>query len=155
MNVHLYCGASADVLRRQRRLFADRPVLFWLDAHWCFAEGSAGEGSQSPLLAELAAIGQLHPDSVVLIDDARLYLCAPPKSHRASDWPDFHSVVGALFDIGANHRLSVCNDVIIYAPERIRNEVSIFAQENGVNWLKLLRKAGKKKTRKSWFRFFS
>ena len=34
-NIHLYQGESAAALAAQHDNFAQHPVLFWLDAHWC------------------------------------------------------------------------------------------------------------------------
>src|SRR5688500_15508130 len=86
-NLELVHGQSPAFLEKMRDEFSAKPVLFWLDAHWCCADHTSGENSQSPIAQELAAIGRLHPKSVVLIDDARLYLCPPPKPHHYADWP--------------------------------------------------------------------
>ena len=56
--VHLHQGESSACLRSQRARFTAVPTLFWLDAHWCAAENTAGGNSQSPLLRELEAIGR-------------------------------------------------------------------------------------------------
>src|SRR5262249_14665418 len=96
---------------------------------------TSGETSQSPLLGELEAIGTLHRDSVVLIDDARLYLCAPPAPHRYDNWPDFHAVVSALFKLSSNHRLLVLNDVLIFHPASLQNAIGQFAHQHGTDWL--------------------
>lgn len=146
--VHLYHGDSPTVLAQHRQEFAAKPTLFWLDAHWCVGEHTAGADSQSPLVGELRAIGSLHPDSVVLIDDARLYLCAPPKPHRYTDWPGLHDIVQALFALSANHRLCICNDVIFFYPARVEAAVATHAHEHGVDWLKIARDAAKQKKRR-------
>ncbi len=133
--VHLYQGESSECLRSQRALLTSVPTLFWLDAHWCVAENSAGGNSQSPLLEELKAIGRLHPQSVILIDDARLYLCPPPAPHRFMDWPDFHSLMNALAALGPRHRVMILNDVIVVHPQTIHETLSSFAHQHGVDWL--------------------
>ena len=147
-NIHLHSGSSPAFLAIHREKFSVQPVLFWLDAHWCVAEDTAGADSQSPLLEELQVIGRLHRDSVVLIDDARLYLCAPPKPHRFRDWPDFHTVVTALLALSADHRLSVVNDVIAFAPARIQTALARHAHEHGVDWLHVAHDARKHEERK-------
>ena len=134
-NVKLYQGESPDFLNATSEQFLKRPVLYWLDAHWCVGENTAGQNSQSPVREELLAIRGLHPQSVVLIDDARLYLCPPPEPHRFTDWPDFHDMVILLQSLSQHHRLMILNDVIIFYPEIIRADMALFARQQGVDWL--------------------
>ncbi len=136
-DLHLHLSDSPSFLRKHQREFGEKPTLFWLDAHWCNADNTSGETSQSPLLGELQAIGTLHRDSVVLIDDARLYLCAPPAPHRFDNWPDFHSIVTALLKLSPNHRLMVLNDVVIFYPEALQAAMAKYAHQNGTDWLLL------------------
>ncbi|HWF19529.1 MAG TPA: hypothetical protein VG754_09680 [Verrucomicrobiae bacterium] len=150
--VHLHLGESPAWLRKERTRFAATPTLFWLDAHWCVAEDAAGENSQSPLLGELEAIGSLHPQGVVLIDDARLYLCPPPAPHRASDWPDLHSIVQSLLSLSSNHRLMVLNDVLVFYPAGLHSTMGQFAHEHGVDWLQLTNMARKHAAKKERIR---
>jgi hypothetical protein len=134
-NITLEQGDSASFLRRHREEFAATPALFWLDAHWCQADHCSGQDSQSPLLEELAAVRSLHAESVLLVDDARLYLSAPPHPHQAADWPDFTAVLQALAALSPSHRLTVLNDVLIFYPSRIAPAMAEFAREHGVDWL--------------------
>jgi len=140
-NIQLHLSDSPGFLRKHQSEFSARPALFWLDAHWCVADDTSGESSQSPLLAELHAIGQLHRDSVLLIDDARLYLCSPPRPHRISDWPDIDDVCRVLFALSPGHRLIIYNDVFVFYPAAIQNAMRQFSHETGENWLMLARAA--------------
>jgi hypothetical protein len=154
-DLYLQLGNSPDFLREHREDFSARAVLFWLDAHWCSADDTAGSDSQSPLLDELQAIGSLHPSSVLLVDDARLYLSPPPEPHRLADWPDFHEVVLALLALSAKHRLMVYNDIVIFYPQALRPELSDYAHKRGEDLLRVMRDARKqRKRRKSqrWWR---
>jgi hypothetical protein len=135
--VHLFHGGSPDFLMANRDQFAAIPTVFWLDAHWCSGGDTAGMESQSPLIEELHAIGRLHPKSVVLIDDARLYLATPQAPHRVSDWPDFHAVVLAILKLSPVHRLMVWNDVILFYPETVSGAMKEFTAQNGTDWLVL------------------
>jgi hypothetical protein len=76
-------GSSSQKLAEIRSAFDGKSALFWLDAHWCVASGTAGASSQCPLLDELRAINILNEQSVILIDDARLFL-APPLAPTKS-----------------------------------------------------------------------
>lgn len=114
------------------------PTLFWLDAHWCAADATSGAESQSPLLGELAAVRRLHPQSVLLIDDARLYLSPPPAPHRLGDWPDFHSLLPVLLGLSGSHRLALLNDVLILYPGELARAFQEFAQREAVDWAVLM-----------------
>jgi hypothetical protein len=146
--VQVHLGESPAYLRSHAEQFAAQPVLFWLDAHWCVAENTAGENSQSPLLGELAAVGKLHPQSVVMIDDARLYLCCPPAPHRVSDWPDLQAVLEVLLPLSASHRLIVLNDVFIFYPAALQSVMARFSHEHGTDWLTLSHQAEKYRRKK-------
>ena len=141
-NVHLHHGDSAAALREIMLKVEALPTLFWLDAHWCAADGTAGEKSQCPLLEEIRAIGKLDPKSVIMIDDARYFLCAPPAPHEVSDWPSFQEVLDALNAAGTNtHRVAVINDVIIYYPKYLHPKLTEFANKYGADWLQIASKA--------------
>lgn len=137
-NVNVHHGDSADVLGRLRPEMSGRSVLYWLDAHWCVADDTAGEQSQCPLLGELAAIEELNDSSVVLIDDARLFLCTPPHPHEVSQWPRFQQIVETLFTIGSAHEIAVVNDVIAFFPKATAPAVAAYAQAHAVDWLDVL-----------------
>ena len=104
---------------------------------------SAGAEAQSPLLGELAGIGRLNERSAILIDDARLYLATPPPPHNYSDWPSFDEVVKALQVLSDTHRLMVINDVIVFYPESVHDQVAQYAHHQAVNWRHIARDARK------------
>jgi hypothetical protein len=139
--VHLFNGPSPDFFRKYK--FPEKAVVYWLDAHWCGADHTAGEESQSPILEELELLAPLGDKSVVLIDDARLYLSPPLPPHRVSQWPDFHSIVTALLRLSSQHRLLVLNDVIIFYPKAMQAAMLQYAHDHGVDWLKVSHDAKK------------
>ena len=141
-NVHLHHGDSPNALRKILSEEGTRPRLFWLDAHWCAADSTAGEKSQCPLLEEIRAIGKLDTKSVIMIDDARYFLCAPPAPHEVSDWPALQEVLDALRDCGAEtHRVAILNDVILYYPRHLHARITEFANKSGADWLQIASKA--------------
>lgn len=146
--IHLHLGTSPDILAELTPQLKDQPVLYWLDAHWCSADHTAGEDSQSPLIEEIQAIGPLHPDSVVLIDDARLYLATPPAPHNVSDWPDIHDIFQALLAIGSNHRLAVFDDIIAFYPDRARSAFAGHMHQHGTDWQRVTAESRKHRKRK-------
>jgi myosin heavy subunit len=107
-----------------------------LDAHWCVANDTSGEQSQCPLLEEILAIGQLNDQSVILIDDARLFLAPPPKPHEASQWPSLDNIINKLHKLSNQHEIMVINDVIVFYPTNVREPITEYAREVGVDWLR-------------------
>ncbi|HEY9907432.1 MAG TPA: hypothetical protein V6D18_07460 [Thermosynechococcaceae cyanobacterium] len=139
--VHLYQGDSEAVLKSLHPRLKDEAVLYWLDAHWCVADKTAGHQSQCPLLQELNALQNLNSDSVVLIDDARLFLCPPPQPHEVSQWPSLDAVVKKLYALSSGHELMVLNDAILYYPAQIREQVQMYAHTVSIDWLSVLHKS--------------
>jgi hypothetical protein len=134
-NVEVLHGSSPEVLEKLRPIFDESPALFWLDAHWCVANDTAGELSQCPLLFELRAIGALHAESVILIDDARLFLAPPIAPHEVSHWPRLHQIIDDLIALSPVHEIMIVNDVIAFYPKRIIQTMNKYAQDCGVDWL--------------------
>jgi hypothetical protein len=133
--VKLHRGDSANTLRQLRPRLRDRAVLYWLDAHWCVAENTAGECSQSPLLAELKALETLNKNSAVLIDDARLFMATPPDPHEISNWPGLSALLDGLRCLSETHELMVVNDVIVLFPATATEAMTRYARHFGVDLL--------------------
>jgi len=140
-NVHLYHDDSVRFLKQVQQALKDKAVLYWLDAHWCCADETAGGTSQCPVLEELDAISRLGAESVILIDDARLFLCPPPPPHTVEDWPRFDALVRKLLLISSVHELMVVNDVLICFPRSVREHVEKYAREHSIDWLSVLDKS--------------
>jgi GT2 family glycosyltransferase len=137
----LHLGSSDIVLAQLRSTFATQSTFFWLDAHWCAAADTAGEKSQCPLLGELKAIGQLNDESVIVIDDARLFLSPPGPPHEISDWPDFDDIVRALQSLNQGHTLVCWNDLLLFIPRACFRKIRGFLHKNTSNLLELSDKA--------------
>lgn len=133
--VTVYQGDSSDVLRSLRRRLRNASVLYWLDAHWCVGSRTGAARSQCPLLDELGAVEKLNDESVILIDDARLFLCTPPHPHEVQDWPRCHEVLQELLRLSEAHEIMVINDVIGFFPEAIAQKMSDYSRRNSIDWL--------------------
>ncbi len=134
-NVQILQGSSSDKLQDLRYELKDIGVLYWLDAHWCVATETEGVHSQCPLLNELAAIHKLNINSVILIDDARLFLAPPLAPHEISQWPNLSDILRTLQTLSTVHDLMVINDVIVFYPPVAKLTLMKFAQFHGVDWL--------------------
>jgi glycosyltransferase involved in cell wall biosynthesis/antitoxin component HigA of HigAB toxin-antitoxin module len=134
-HVQILQGSSSDQLRELASELQNTATLYWLDAHWCAASDTAGDISQCPLLHELQAIGKLNSESVLLIDDARLFLSPPLAPHEISQWPSFHQILSCLLSMSNEHELMVVNDVIAFFPSKAKGALEQYAQFNGIDWL--------------------
>jgi len=138
--VHSVLGDSGRILVDLMPRLRNRSVLFWLDAHWCADEQTAGAHSQCPLLDELEAINELNAESVIVIDDARLFFCAPPKPYEVDQWPGFDTVLRKLHKLRRDHELMAVNDMLIFHPPQIRQYLKSYAHEHSIDWLAVLDK---------------
>jgi hypothetical protein len=139
--IKIYQGESPRLLCHLRPQIKDKSTLYWLDAHWCVAEDTAGYESQCPLLEELAAIQSLNSESMVMIDDARLFLCPPPAPHKISQWPSFDEIIKQLYSLSDIHKLMIVNDVMLFYPAKIDQLLKDYAYHNGIDWLVALYKS--------------
>jgi len=139
--VTLIHGDSAKAITSIVQQTRDRPTLFWLDAHWCVASNTAGDSSQCPLLAELDAINPLNNESMIIIDDARLFLAAPPAPHEISHWPTLDAITRRLYKLSSSHQLVVVNDCILFYPDSIEPTIQAFAYQHGIDWLSVMDKS--------------
>ena len=131
-HVEVINDSSPAALRARCPQFHSASVLYWLDAHWRGGV-TAGVETECPVLAELGAIGSLNSQSVVLIDDARFFLAPPPAPHNAARWPRLDEIDSALRQISGSHALWVINDVLIYAPAAIAEDVIEYGRSCGID----------------------
>lgn len=113
--VKTYLGNSRDVLPQIVNDLQDKKALYWLDGHWSGGE-TAGEDDECPLLDELASLSG-RPDDIIMIDDARLFLCAPPQPHDPYQWPTISDIVNVLPASGKKSFMQIVDDVIFIIPD--------------------------------------
>jgi hypothetical protein len=131
--VRVHLGDSGAVLSRIVPYLESRAVFYWLDAH---ATGEAPvDGPECPLVEELAAISRLSERSVVMIDDARLFLAPPPPPRRPDAWPSLATVLAHLGRLSSAHEPLVIDDTFVFVPASVRGAVSDFAHRQGFDWL--------------------
>lgn len=138
--INIVQGNSAEVLANIAAKAQHRPVFYWLDAHWCVADKTAGKYSQCPLLQELQVIQSLNEQSIIAIDDARLFLAPPPIPHEILHWPSFDSILKTLYNLSDKHSVIVLNDNILFVPKAIEAAFGDYAYNNGIDWLNALDK---------------
>lgn len=118
-------GSSRD--RLAPLVDRSRPTLYWLDGHWSGGE-TAGEDYECPVLDEVRAIGDGHPDDCILIDDARLFLEPPPPPHKSEHWPTFEEIATAIHSARPEHRVEVVHDIVVAVPPSVGDLVERFGR---------------------------
>lgn len=125
-NVEVVNGDSRGALRDVVATL-DGPALFWLDAHWSGGPTS-GEAAQCPLLDELRLLRPAETEHLILVDDARLFLSAPPPPQRVEDWPTIGEIVRIL-SVDGRADVAVVEDVIVSVPSAQGGVVVEYSRE--------------------------
>lgn len=118
-------GDSRDVL--PGLVDPSKPTFWFLDGHW--SDGpTAGRDDQCPVMAEIDALGAGHPDDCIVVDDARLFLAAPPPPYDPRHWPTIVEVIDGLRRIHPDHHVTVLDDQVIAVPLRAKTVVDRHGQ---------------------------
>jgi hypothetical protein len=127
-NVQCFLGDSKTTLKEILKQQPGMNPIFWLDAHWM--PGCYGHDAECPALDEIQLIREMAPNSIVLIDDARLFLSPPPLPHKASDWPDIKQIILTIDNSSkdANRYIVVFEDVIYSIPTTLTDVARSFFQ---------------------------
>ena len=114
-NVTPHLGDSRTVLPEILEGLGEAPAVHWLDGHWSGGP-TAGEDDECPVLDELTCLAS-RPQDIILIDDARLFLSAPPEPHDPAQWPTLLDVSRVLIETRTDRPcLQVFDDVIFVVP---------------------------------------
>lgn len=135
-SVQALYGDSRDRLPTVLLEIGQKRAIHWLDSHWFGGETGGGEHDQCPLLEELIILGDREQD-IILIDDARLFLAAPPMPHRPERWPSILDVMAVLLAKGRRPFVQVVDDVIFVVPDepKLREILTRYAKRrNNLFW---------------------
>lgn len=126
--VTTHLGDSRDCLPAIVREISDRKAVYWLDGHWSRGE-TAGADDECPLLDELSCLVN-RPEDTILIDDARLFLCAPPAPSCPAQWPTLTDILDVFKDAEARRFVQIVDDVIFMIPphEMLKQALVEYAQ---------------------------
>ncbi len=105
-HIHLWQGDSPDILRSLVKEF-DHPILFWLDAHYSGGQTARSEeNGDTPIGKELEILFSFwNPKSVILIDDARLFV-------GKDNYPTIESLIAMLAKLRPGLSVTVAEDII-------------------------------------------
>lgn len=130
-NVSFIFGNSKEKL--EEVLFeVKEPVIIWLDAHYS-GEGTFGENEKCPLIKEIELINNFDYDSIILIDDARVFLSPYSMRFGLEEWPDITTILDILNEVRGRY-IIILEDVIFCVPERMKHLTAKYSQElNSLN----------------------
>jgi hypothetical protein len=124
-NITLIQGDSREELRALAQ--TGEPTFYFLDGHWS-GGATAGEGSECPVIEEIAAISPGNPEDCIVIDDARLFTAAPPPPHDPAQWPTLLELIDAVRAAHPGHHITVLHDQVIAAPARVKPILDAYGQ---------------------------
>lgn len=129
-NIHYYKGHTIDVLPNLLSQFqylkgdipdgSYRYILWWLDAHFDGDKPAASPYKDCYVLEELDIISPYSQDSLVIIDDARLFFGNPPYPNNAAQWPTVQQIFATFNDKFPYHYTTIIDDYIISIPDRLK-----------------------------------
>jgi hypothetical protein len=124
-----FVHGSSGVVLPEVLVEVDGPALFWLDGHWSGGV-TTGVDDECPVLAEIAAVDAwAHgAESVILIDDARIFLAPPMLPHKREQWPSLMEVADLSRAVHDRY-VTVVEDVIVAAPRSAQGLAEDYAIE--------------------------
>lgn len=118
-----------DILQNEELQDKSVPIFFWLDAHYCEPVPNTSGNKECYLLEELAIIRD-RVNSVIMIDDARLFAGPPPWPNDPRDWPRLGDIFARLREYFPNSLTTIVDDFIICAPPSLIEVVDAEWRDN-------------------------
>jgi hypothetical protein len=98
---------------------AYRYTVFFLDAHWDGDKPKDAGTKDCYLLEELEIISKYSQDSIIIIDDARLFMGYPPHPNNPKEWPTIQQIFALINQSYPYHFTTIVDDFILSIPDRI------------------------------------
>lgn len=116
-------GNSVDILGSLITNHMGYYIFFFLDAHYSDSVPNTSGVKECPVLEELKIISS-HQTSIILIDDARLFLGQPPYPNDPRDWPTIEEIFAAAKLYFPNHHTTITDDFILIYPDAMIHAVT-------------------------------
>ncbi len=98
-------------------------VLFYLDAHYSGDTENESGYPECPVLEEIKCIETYGYESIIIIDDARLFLGQPPHPHNPEEWPSIADIFILLKDKFPYQHTTITDDYILSIPLHVRDVI--------------------------------
>lgn len=122
-NVEFLTGNSVDILGSLITNHIGHYIFFFLDAHYSDSVPNTSGVKECPVLEELKIISS-HQTSIILIDDARLFLGQPPYPNDPRDWPTIEEIFSAAKVLFPNHHTTITDDFVLIYPDAMIHAVT-------------------------------
>lgn len=129
-NIIWHTGSSIEVLPEivyqliQKKAGIDSPhfryAMFWLDSHFDGDKPSGSKYKDCYLLEELEIISEYSQDSIIIIDDARLFMGNPPHPNEPKEWPNLQQIFKMFDEKFPYFFVTIIDDYIIALPDRVK-----------------------------------
>lgn len=98
-------------------------TVFYLDAHYSGDTPNETGYPECPLLKEIEAVSQYGYESIIIIDDARLFLGQPPHPHNPEEWPSIKEIFLLLNEKFPYHHITITDDYVLAIPLHVRDVI--------------------------------
>lgn len=130
-NIEFLFGDSAELLKKVvtellvlKTLSGEQKyVIFYLDAHYSDEKPNETDYPECPLLEEIKIISAHGYESIIIIDDARLFFGQPPHPHNPEEWPSILEIFSLLKEKFPYHHITITDDYILAIPLHVRDVI--------------------------------
>lgn len=129
-NVKWLIGNTIDILpglieefinyKSDNKIEDHRYCLFWVDSHFDGDKPKNSKYKDCYLLEELDIISLYSQDSIIIIDDARLFMGNPPQPNNALEWPNLQQIFEKFRQKFPYFFVTIVDDYILAFPDRLK-----------------------------------
>lgn len=98
-------------------------TLFYLDAHYSGDTENETSYPECPLLKEIECVAENGYHSIIIIDDARLFLAPPPYPHNPKEWPSILEIFLLLKEKFPYSWVTIIDDYVLSVPLHVKDIV--------------------------------
>jgi hypothetical protein len=98
-------------------------AIVYLDAHYCGDEENNTGYPECPVLQEIEIVAENGYETIIVIDDARLFLGQPPHPHNPKEWPSVLEIFTLLKEKFPYHHITITDDYILAIPLHVRDVI--------------------------------
>lgn len=133
-NITYHVGNTVDILPQLvselNETHNQSSILFWLDAHYSGSTENTSGYKECYILEELEIVSRYNGNSIILIDDARLFMGWVPSPLDPRDWAGIDEIFATIKEKFPNNRTTIMDDYIFSYPEALHYAVNLEWRRN-------------------------